>query len=167
MNLSNMYKLQRELDDFILKNNQLEMKDKERFNKTMLALLVEVGELANTTRCFKYWSKKGVMEKSIVLDELADVWHFYLSIGNQTRMSKDFFNRKRSKTLTEDFTDLYVSLGNIIKDHNNDLILFTNYSDIGDTLKSIAKKLGFKDEEVEEAYMIKHKENYDRQNEGY
>ena len=32
-----------------------------------LALLVEIGELANTTRCFKYWSNKGSEDKERAL----------------------------------------------------------------------------------------------------
>ena len=75
MNLGKLYKMQEELDSYIwTKHRTLEKMTKEELlDNTILALLVEVGELANTTRCFKHWSTKGMMEKEVMLDELADV----------------------------------------------------------------------------------------------
>ncbi len=49
--------------------------------KKMLALLVEIGELANETRCFKYWSNKPASEREVILEEYVDGLHFILSIG--------------------------------------------------------------------------------------
>ena len=47
--------------------------------KRILALLVEVGEMINETKTFKFWSKKPSAEKPIILDEYADGLHFLLS----------------------------------------------------------------------------------------
>ena len=47
----------------------------------MLALLVEIGELANETRSFKFWSVKPASEKKIILEEFVDGIHFILSLG--------------------------------------------------------------------------------------
>ena len=35
----------------------------------VLALLAEVGEFANETRCFKFWSVKGPSEKEVLAEE--------------------------------------------------------------------------------------------------
>jgi len=51
------------------------------FERKVLVLLVEIGELANQTRCFKFWSKKAVLQKSVILEEFVDGVHFILSIG--------------------------------------------------------------------------------------
>ncbi|MBO4541463.1 MAG: dUTP diphosphatase, partial [Bacilli bacterium] len=50
-------------------------------SRRLLALLVEMGEFANETRCFKFWSLKGPSPKEVMLDEYADGLHFYLSLG--------------------------------------------------------------------------------------
>ena len=86
MNLDKLYKMQEKLDKHIIDNHNIKISKEELLGSTILALLVEVGELANTTRCFKHWSTKGIMDKEVVLEELADVLHFYLSIGNQKNM---------------------------------------------------------------------------------
>ena len=46
--------MQEELDSYIIKNRNIVMSKEELLEKTTLALLVEVGELANATRCFKH-----------------------------------------------------------------------------------------------------------------
>ena len=51
------------------------------FAERVLALLVELGEFANETRCFKYWSEKPPSPKERILDEYADALHFFLSLG--------------------------------------------------------------------------------------
>ena len=47
-------------------------------DKRILALLVEIGEMINETKTFKFWSKKPSAEKPIILDEYADGLHFLL-----------------------------------------------------------------------------------------
>lgn len=54
MNLQELIDKQRELDTKIVKEKGLEGQD--LFSKKVLALLTELGEFANETRCFKYWS---------------------------------------------------------------------------------------------------------------
>ena len=70
MNLDKLYKLQAELDKTILENEKKrtgKQIDKDvLLEQTILALLVEIGELANTTRCFKHWSTKGPMKDEII-----------------------------------------------------------------------------------------------------
>ena len=60
MNLDKLYKLQEELDNHIWNKYKIleKMTKEELLDNTILALLVEVGELANATRCFKHWSTR-------------------------------------------------------------------------------------------------------------
>lgn len=83
MELKKLYNMQSKLDDFIQKRRKEKMDSNELLVDTLLALQVEVSELANATRAFKHWSNKGPMPKEVLLDEYADVMHFFLSIGNQ------------------------------------------------------------------------------------
>lgn len=178
MNLSKLYQLQQELDNHILVNEEKrdnKVKDKaELLDETILALLVEVGELANTTRCFKHWSTKGMMEKEVVLDELADVYHFYLSIGNQLNIQVD-----KLPTLDEgtwqalededvELKDVFLSLYSNISEMGIEYpISKDNYILAGQDIYVLELLLQFADEEVEKAYLKKHEENYKRQREGY
>ena len=60
MQLTKLFSMQRELDSFI-QNNRDEQTDV--FLEKGLALLVELAELANETRCFKFWSYERPIRK--------------------------------------------------------------------------------------------------------
>ena len=77
--LTDLYVKQRELDEEIARNHNVTYESTR--NKRTLSLLVELGEFANSTRTFKYWSNKGPESKERVLDEFADGLHFLLSLG--------------------------------------------------------------------------------------
>ena len=87
MNVKRLSEMQEVLDDRIIKEHQLEDKNLEE-NK-IFALLVEISELANETRCFKHWSKKGPSEESVILEEYVDSLHFFLSIANYHQYDVD------------------------------------------------------------------------------
>ena len=177
MNLSKLYKLQAELDKHIIEKHNIKMNKEELLDNTILALLVEVGELANTTRCFKHWSTKKMMQRGIVIEELADVIHFYLSIGNQAgfrwnKMKKTnynpLWNEETNSSLTFIFSIIYIEISAISNDtHNNEGNNDFSYQKIGRNISRLMEVLGFTDEEVEQAYLKKHEENYKRQREGY
>ena len=173
MDLNKLYEKQAELDKHILEKHNIKMSKEELLDNTTLALLVELGELANTTRCFKHWSTKGSMAKDIILDELADVWHFYLSIGNQiskfltplTIIETHHLLGKPDYNMIDTFLGIY---------NNTSVLVYGDpkgrgktYGATGLLLLHLADLLGFTDKEVEQAYLKKHEENYKRQREGY
>ena len=81
--LSEVYKKNNELDDiFISKYSS----DKEMFKKNKIELLVEIGELANETKCFKYWSKKEPV-RELVLEESDYRDKIHLSSSGQRKMA--------------------------------------------------------------------------------
>jgi dimeric dUTPase (all-alpha-NTP-PPase superfamily) len=77
--LADLFARQKELDAHIQANHRLDYPSTRR--KRLLALLVELGELANETRAFKFWSLKGPSPLETILDEYADGMHFFLSLG--------------------------------------------------------------------------------------
>ncbi|EGO87963.1 hypothetical protein G8S49_01360 [Clostridium botulinum C] len=83
MDLKEFLDKQGQLDRYILNNKEVNISDKELLTDTLLALQVEVSELANATRVFKYWSNKGPESRERILDEYSDIVHFLLSIANQ------------------------------------------------------------------------------------
>ena len=161
INLNDLYELQYKLDDYILSKQDNPPKD--LLSNTVVALLVEVGELANTTRCFKHWSNKGMMEREIVLDEFSDVLHFYLSIGNQVDETFKFKDNADivEKDLTVQFLEIY-SIITLLDTYDNYF-----YHEIGNRIFSLGYSLGFDDTEIEGGYIKRAYENYIRQKDGY
>ncbi len=55
MNLEKLFEMQKKLDETIEKNHPTR-KGEDRLSKKVLALLVELSECAQESRCFKFWS---------------------------------------------------------------------------------------------------------------
>ena len=111
-------KLNKELDKAFIEKY---CDDKEYYKKNCIALLVELGEFINETKCFKYWSiKKSDKEK--VLEEYADTITMCLSF----------------------FTTFNIELDNIPNCYNtNDILLLINklFKDAADMLENGNKTL--------------------------
>lgn len=167
MDIKNLLDKQGELDTFIAKEKNLgNAYDKKFLEKRKLALLVEIGEFANTTRCFKYWSNKGPEVKDRILDEAADCLHFNLSLIILTRtevrvnledivMAANIALEVGPINLTTGFNTLY------------ELTIKEYWEDALKSLVALVTVLGFTLEDLEQAYMKKHEINYKRQNSGY
>ena len=85
MNLNELFKLQAKLDEKIVKEKGLEGQD--LLNKKILALQVELGELAQNWRGFKYWSndqKPRTTAKCEMCDGLGNDIYFTGSYDNGT-----------------------------------------------------------------------------------
>lgn len=67
------------------------IKNETLLTQTILALQVELSEFANETKCFKYWSVKGLQQANMdkVKEEFIDTMHFFLSLANQLDFSAD------------------------------------------------------------------------------
>lgn len=86
MTLEELYKMQSELDDLIIKKRHPSTKRQDiegLASNLLLAYQVEVSEFANATRAFKYWSNKGPEAREVLLEEYADGLHLFLSNGLQ------------------------------------------------------------------------------------
>jgi dimeric dUTPase (all-alpha-NTP-PPase superfamily) len=161
MNLSKLFELQKELDERIREQHNLQ--GVSLLSKKILALNVEIGELANETRCFKYWSDRKPSDKNVILEEFVDCLHFILTIG----LEKDFSDvciefKSMDYSTTEAFVNLYIDVNDFLvcstKDHY--ITLFEDFLSLGENL-------GFTEEDMEEAYLAKNIINHKRQNEGY
>jgi dimeric dUTPase (all-alpha-NTP-PPase superfamily) len=81
---------QEKLDKLIIEKNKItDSQTTKSFIRTKIALLVEIGELANELETFKHWkkNKKSLSEKTPndlqkAKEELIDCLHFYLSWTN-------------------------------------------------------------------------------------
>lgn len=163
INWPKLFALQRELDDRIRREHQL---TGDYFSERLLALQVEVAELANETRCFKYWSLKPPSERSQILEEYVDGIHFLLSLGLTLGFRSFSFAEKLSKTkeisVVDQFLNVYQCIAQLQVDRSEQTFetLVREYILLG-------FMLGFSEQEIEMAYIEKNEINHVRQEQGY
>lgn len=161
INLTNCLVKQAELDERIMMMHHQSRESTQR--KRVLALLVEIAELANETRSFKYWSLKGASEKDVLIEEYVDSLHFLLSLSldlgyNELSLSVT----KSSLSLSELFIAFYkavIELSEMFNEYNLQRA-FERFGQVG-----IA--LGFNSREIVDAYFFKNEKNHKRQDQSY
>lgn len=159
MNLQKLFELQRKLDEHIERMHPRQDGEDRTFKK-VLALLVEIGELANETRCFKFWSNKGPSPREKNLEEAADVLHFLLSVGNDIGVDKEYEPLKiSSRSLDIQFLMLY----EYARLAHKTMMWYATM----DVFVGLVEMLGFTWEQVEEAYCRKNEINHQRQEQKY
>jgi len=161
VDLVKLYEIQKQLDDRI--HNEHGLKDKNLIPSKILALQVELGELANETRCFKFWSNKGPSQKDVILEEYVDCLHFILSIGLDNGLTSMKLKQiNNSGDLIEQFQNMFIRI--ITFQYEPTL---ENYEKLFNHFLLLGKKLDFNEEEIFESYLEKNKINHKRQDEGY
>jgi dimeric dUTPase (all-alpha-NTP-PPase superfamily) len=158
----------------------------DRYEKTVLALQVEIGECANEERSWKFWSKKQKPrtwalrwdlnperneEYNPLLEEYVDGFHLTLQLGIELDMveiiCKTNIIPSKKENTTKQFNYLYAIASRLNKAtvpsayrRGVYLLLFEAYVGLGEML-------GFTWEQIEEAYYMKNKVNHARQENGY
>jgi dimeric dUTPase (all-alpha-NTP-PPase superfamily) len=163
MNFEKLFAMQKALDSHIEITHNLE--NENLINRKILALLVELGELANETRCFKFWSLKQPSEKKIILEEFVDGVHFILSLGLECgydHMPIEISRMETNLSVSELFIEIYKSAGYFQESRT-----YEQYVQLWDQYMKLAKSLGFSFEDIEQAYIRKNEVNYERQQSGY
>ena len=157
--IDEMIKLQRAYDNAVYKEFNCEY-DEE---KCTLALLDEIGEFNHELKANWCWWKKTQkpVDREKALEELADVWHFALSL------TYHFFDELVKKNKTEHYEFVGVQGEQSVE---LSLLYFglqnNNYYRL-ERLYAIGLKFGFSLEEVYEAYGKKNKTNWERLENGY
>lgn len=153
--------LQAELDQRIFTLHQVTREGTKEAR--ILALLVELSELANETRCFKYWSLKEASAKEVILEEYGDGIHFLLSLGIDLKDQTEEFKVESSKTdLTTQILNTYEEIIQLKSRFN-----FTQYIKAFQEYLKIAELLGFSEEDIRKYYLLKNQKNHQRQDEQY
>ena len=159
MNWNDIYIKNKKLDDIFFEKFK---NDDKMFEKNCIELLVEIGEFANESRCFKYWSNKP-MKKEETLEELADCIMICLYFYN-------YLNIDKVKIKTYDFSsDILVCLNDIFKlstlliDNINQEIVIKIFS----YLIYIGSLVNLEEKEIYEACLKKIEKQEKRLEEGY
>lgn len=166
MNLSKLFEMQAELDEHII-NTHKDLVGQRLIDKKILALLVELGELANEWRGFKFWSNKAPSARETILEEYVDCLHFLLSISLEKGYGEEEWNLSiveglKMNTIGEQFLMLFNKIGdyNSIQNKNN-------FAWICPLFIGLGEMLGFTHEQIEQAYLEKNTINHQRQESGY
>ncbi|CAM3732407.1 dUTP diphosphatase [Mesobacillus zeae] len=180
MNLKRLFEAQKVLRD------RIDYNEPDRFDKLILALLVELGECANEWRGFKFWSKdqkprvKGKylkydcecnggnrwVEKNPLLEEYVDGLHFILELGIELEIPESG---------DCEFAEIYCGDEPNVTDHfilifqlaQLETYEFGQWQELFIEYVRLGQMLGFTWEEVEQAYFEKNAENHARQERGY
>ena len=161
IDLTHLYLKQAELDQRIADNHHVSYETTRE--RRILALLVEIGEFANATRCFKYWSNKASEPLDVVLDEYVDGLHFFLSLGIDIKVNKKTYNyTKHADNLTKQVLETY-RLASIFYKNQDE----KSYIKAFQTFINIAPLLKVRWNVIEKAYYKKLGENYHRQDTNY
>lgn len=182
MDLTKLFETQKILRD------RIDYKGEDRFEKLVLALLVELGECANEWRGFKFWSKDQeprttdymcsncdeymMCIENPLLEEYVDGLHFVLEICielNLTATQLEMFISDRKKVIGSienhfgyiyHYTSELMDTGSVEDKAYKMLHVSNAYLGLG-------YRLGFSWEEIEQAYYEKNKVNHHRQDVGY
>lgn len=161
MDLKKLFHLQKDLDSQIIEEHDLE--NEVLFSQKSLALQVRLGNLANGTGCYKYWSSKSPVKREIILEEYVNCLHCILSIGIDKKF--DDINPSSVKfnySITEQFLDLYVDINDFVICSSED-----HYVTLFNDFLSLGKNLGLSELEIENEYIRKNQLNLDKQASNY
>lgn len=158
--LNELKSYQKTLDEAILTKHSLKVEDTIMDRK--LALLVELGEFANETRCFKYWSLKESSAKEVLLEEYVDGIHFIVSLANQFDLDLGADVIEVDLTLNELLLNAYKAIALIeVNDYEQHFAALLKW------YYAIATKLAFSQADIIDAYMQKNQVNFVRQESDY
>ncbi len=192
MNLSHLFETQKQLDEHI-ENEHPRQDGEDRLSKKILALQVELGELANEWRGFKYWSQNQAprTKKSRrpymdledaefynpFLEEYVDCLHFILSIGLELGINEIYtdvqpFVDERLDNVTIMFHQIFASLSNLFwmyhyEQSKSDGSKHFEYLELSQCFLQLGEMLRFSWNEIETAYFEKNAVNHKRQETGY
>lgn len=163
MTLIEWFDMQEKLDQYIEVEHGLQNAD--LIEEKILALIVEVGELANETRCFKFWSKKPASDREVILEEFVDGVHFILSIGLELGFADrdiSFISSEGNEDLVQGFLKIYNLVDTLRQSRKVE-----DFEELMRQYFILGQSLGFSIADVQEAYKAKNEVNYQRQQEGY
>lgn len=194
MNFKKLQAMQLELDNSIL-SAKPQMTAEERFSKTLVALNVEVAEVANCAEHFKFWKdNKGKVDgkrflktgeeiyeyrcnrtnslythaeahKLTLVEECSDALHFILSLANQLNEQLLDVVERYDNFNQEEW---YLEILTDIKNMKwDENNKWRALRDLNIDFYHYYSSLGITTQELEQAYYEKNKVNYERLREGY
>ena len=131
--LSEVYSKNKELDKIFI--DKYEHIDKDMYKKNKIELLVEIGELANETRCVKYWTTKSP-NKELVLFEYADCIIMTLCLYNYLNLELEDIEFNKIEDPCDNFAYLYKLCSEFYFNDNKEILkeILFNLINLGELL---------------------------------
>ena len=145
--LEEVYKNNNKLDDIFIE--QFSKKDKDMYKKNKLELLVEIGEFANETKCFKYWTNK-TSNRDLVLEEFADCIIMTLCLYNYKNLILEDLEYNKKEDINDNIAYLYKLGSNFYFNDDKDTL-----KEILFNLINVASLLNITKDEIVEASLKK------------
>lgn len=165
MNPTMFFELQKPLRDKIIKQHKLH--GQPLLENFILALQVELAELANAWRGFKHWSTNREMNRDAALEEYADCLSFILEIGLELDITPNHIKEIRGGTILNQFNELFYICADLDYCRQKGYSVANQYYFLFENFIGLGKMLGFSKKEIELAYIRKNQINHQRQAEGY
>ena len=189
MNLKKLFEAQEQLDEHIMQEHP-ELRGQDNLDWKVLALQVELAELAQNWRGFKKWSNDREPrtkiesicgcpmcehhsipnDKNPLLEEYVDCLHFILSIGLELgytgfdELDIDRYLKGFWKGDKEEITSSFIIISYLV----SSLIIDKSiYKQVLCKILTLGIKLGLTLEQIEGAYYTKNQTNHKRQEDGY
>lgn len=159
--------MQKELDKYIETKHCLT--EESLLERKLLAFQVELAELANETRSFKFWSEKEASHPEVILEEYVDGIHFLLSIGIEYGYDDQFsidYSSANVKGSNNELVEMFFLV-------MESILLLRNegerarYEQLFQSYLKLGSLLGFQTNDINRAYLKKNEVNHQRQDEGY
>lgn len=161
LKIDDLQEIQEKLDARIFELHKTSRK--ETREDRVLALLVELGELANETRSFKYWSLNKEVNQEEMFEEFSDVLHFALSLGIDINYNQASINYEPSPNL---LSDLFRKMYQKVLEFQSKATLM-HYESMMHCLCQLADKIGLSNEKMRAMYFFKNEINHARQDNQY
>lgn len=175
MNLSKLLEAQKIVRKKIIETNRLEGHD--LIQNLILALRVELGEMANEQRSWKHWSQDRNPRVDKLLEEYADCLSFTLELAlelgieREAQIEKILIPYRARTNITKMFNQVYLSISdlevNITYHYARKNAVLSEYNSLLTNLFILGIILGFDQEQIEQAYFEKNAINLKRQENGY
>ncbi len=158
--LQSLYAKQAELENFIAEKHGISIHD--YLDEQQLSILVELAESANEWQGFKYWKLNKNVDREKLLEETVDVLHLILARGIALGWQIAAVKAMTYQSITGQYKALIQSVA-IDKEAESK----STYEKTFNLYVGLVEMLGYSWQEVEVAYIKKHQENIDRQNNNY
>lgn len=158
IDLSDLFRKQQTLTDYVWEKHNIKKAD---MDKEKAAIICELWETANELKSdgFKYWTDKK-MDREKALEEIVDMLHFYLQIGNILGVVYEHRRIEIRDTVLDQIMAINLSLLAM----DGPLMWTLSFAQY----RGLVQMLGFDwDQDIIPAYNRKFQENIARQQRGY
>ncbi|MGG7179235.1 dUTP diphosphatase [Clostridium paraputrificum] len=137
MQISNLFKIQKEANSKLVIDTTLS--EYKLFARKHLQLQIKMSELANETKCYKYWlNDDSILDKNIIFQKYIACLKQILSLGldNNYDSVEEVTLQPSEYCLSDQFLNLYIDINDLIispsKDHF--ITLIEDYFSLGISL---------------------------------